>query len=71
MKNLQVATSTVVWLKAAGVRALRTFAQASIAAIGTNAVGILEVDWLGVLSIASVAAILSILTSLANIPEVN
>lgn len=57
------------WWKAAGIRALRTFAQAAIAAIGTTAL-ITEVNWLVVGSTASLAAVLSLLTSLAGLPEV-
>lgn len=60
---------TKEWFKAAGIRALRTFAQAAIAACGT-AVLLSDVNWLSVLSIAGLAALLSILTSLAGLPEV-
>lgn len=58
------------WLKAAGIRALKTFAQAAIATIGTAAV-LDEVDWVLVLSASCVAAILSLLTSVAGLPEVD
>lgn len=58
-----------IWWKAAGIRALRTFAQAAIAAIGTTAL-ITEVNWLVVGSTAALAAVLSLLTSLAGLPEV-
>lgn len=58
------------WIKAAGVRALKTFAQAAIATIGTAAV-LSEVDWVLVLSASCVAAILSLLTSVAGLPEVD
>ena len=59
------------FLRAAGIRALRTFAQAAIAMIGTTAL-ISEVPWLQVLSASLLAAILSVLTSLATgLPEVS
>lgn len=58
------------WIQAAGRRAVRTFFQAFIAAVGTTAVRFETVDWIGVLSVSSVAAILSIATSLAGLPEV-
>ena len=61
---------TKKWWKAAGIRALRTFAQAAIAAIGTTAL-ITEVNWLVVGSTALLAAVLSLLTSLAGLPEVD
>lgn len=57
------------WWKAAGIRAVKTFAQALIAGIGTGA-ALLEVNWSYALSVAAVAAILSLLTSLAGLPEV-
>lgn len=60
---------TKKWWKAAGIRALRTFAQAAIAAIGTTAL-ITEVNWLVVGSTALLSAVLSLLTSLAGLPEV-
>ena len=61
-------TFTRSWLKATLIRALRTFAQAAIAAIGTSAVTIAEVNWVGVGSTAALAAALSILTSIAAPP---
>lgn len=56
------------WIKAAGIRALRTFAQALVASIGC-AVVISEVDWLYCLSASALSAILSILMSIAGLPE--
>ena len=58
------------WAKAAGVRALKTVAQTAVALIGTNAIGITEVNWVGVASGAALAGVVSLLTSLAGIPEV-
>jgi hypothetical protein len=50
----------------AGERAYKTFAQASLAAIGTGATGLIEVDWLTVLSVSGLATVLSILTSIMS-----
>ncbi|MBE5759652.1 MAG: hypothetical protein E7332_06460 [Clostridiales bacterium] len=61
-------TNFKTWLKAAGVRALKTFAQTAAATIGTSIV-MAEVDWLMVLSASALAAILSLLTSVAGLPE--
>lgn len=57
------------WLKAAGIRAIKTIAQTAIATIGTSAV-MSEVNWKIVLSASVLAGILSLLTSLAGLPEV-
>lgn len=57
------------WFIAAGIRAIRTFAQATIAAIGTTAL-ITEVNWGIVFATGGLAAVLSLLTSLAGLPEV-
>ncbi len=58
------------WLKAAGIRAVKTFAQTAVALIGTELVGFTELDWLHIVSVAGVAAVLSLLTSIAGLPEV-
>ena len=56
------------WIKVAGIRAIKTVAQAAIATIGTSAV-LSEVDWVMVVSASVLAGILSLLTSLAGLPE--
>ena len=58
------------WFKAAGIRAVRTFAQAFVAMIPTTAVLLTEIDWVMCLSGAALAAVLSLLTSVAGLPEV-
>ena len=58
------------WIKAAGVRAIKTIAQTAIATIGTAAV-LSAVDWKIVVSASILAGILSLLTSLTGLPEVD
>lgn len=57
------------WIKAAGIRAVKTVAQTAIATIGTSA-AMGEVNWILVVSAAALSGILSILTSVAGLPEV-
>lgn len=58
------------WLRAAGVRAIKTVAQTAVATIGTGAV-FAEVDWRMVASASLLAGVLSLLTSVAGLPEIN
>ena len=61
---------TIKWLKAAGIRAVKTLAQSAIAAIGTS-VYLGQVDWRMVASIAGLSAVLSLLTSIKGLPELD
>ena len=61
--------NTIKWIKAAGIRAVKTMAQSAIGAIGA-AVTLGAVDWCIVGSTAALAGVLSLLTSVAGIPEV-
>ena len=65
MKNIV----NIDWLKAAAVRAIRTFAQ-TFASLMTVGAVISEIDWGYVASASSVAAIYSLATSIAGLPEV-
>ena len=58
------------WWKAAGIRAIKTVAQAAVATIGVSAT-MTDVDWLLVGSASLLSGILSLLTSVAGLPEVN
>ena len=56
------------WIKAAGIRAVKTVAQAAVAGIGTAA-AMGAVDWKYVLSASALAGVVSMLTSVAGLPE--
>ena len=71
LKNcvLKPSVSTEKWMKAAGIRAVKTMAQTAVAGIGTAAV-VSSVDWKLVVSSAIVSGVVSLLTSVEGIPEV-
>lgn len=60
---------TKQWIKAAGVRAVKTVAQTAVATIGTAA-ALGGVDWVMVVSASALSGVLSVLTSIAGLPEV-
>lgn len=57
------------WLRAAGVRAIKTVAQTAVSMLSGNMLGIVDVDWLSVLSVSAMAGVVSLLTSVAGLPE--
>lgn len=64
----ELKNNTKSWIKAAGIRAVKTVAQTAVATIGTSA-ALSSVDWRMVVSASILAGILSILTSIAGLPE--
>lgn len=66
---MKVTPKFYIWLRCAGIRAIKTIAQTIIASVGT-AVVLSDVDWKYIFSASILAGILSILTSIAGLPEV-
>ena len=58
------------WMRAAAVRAVRTFAEAMLAYIGTGALVLGDVSWLAALSAGALGAVTAVLLALAGLPEV-
>lgn len=63
MRNLEK------WLKSVLIKTIKTMAETAIAVIGTNVVGITEVDWLGVGSAVLLSGVVTILFNIKSIPE--
>lgn len=59
----------LMWLRAAGIRALKTMAQSALGMLSGEMLGMLDVDWVAVLSVAAMAGVASLLTSVAGLPE--
>ena len=58
------------WIRAAGIRSLKTIAQVAAAQLAVETgIGIGQIDWLMVGSVSLLAGILSLLTSIAGLPE--
>lgn len=57
------------WLKNVGIRTIKTMAEAALSLIGTNTIGITDVDWLGVGSAVLLSGVVTILFNIKSIPE--
>lgn len=58
-----------LWLKTVGIKTIKTMAETAIAVIGTNTIGITEVDWLGVLSAVALSGVVTVLVNIKAIEE--
>ena len=59
----------VMWLKFVAIRVAKTMAETALAVIGTNVIGITEVNWLGVLSACALSGVVTILFNIKSLPE--
>lgn len=59
----------IKWLKKTGIKVVKTMAETAIAVIGTNAVGITDVDWIGVGSAVLLSGLVTILFNIKELPE--
>lgn len=57
------------WIKYVAIKTIKTMAETALAVIGTNTVGITDVDWVGVLSAVALSGVVTILFNIKSIPE--
>lgn len=57
------------WIKKVGIKCLKTMAETALSLIGTNTMGVTEVDWLGVGSAMLLSGVVTILFNIKSIPE--
>lgn len=66
---MKISGKTKKWFKAAAVRTVKTMAETAIALIGTNTIGITDVDWVGLLSACALSGVVTVLTCIKGLPE--
>ena len=59
------------WLKKTSIKVLKTMAETALAVIGTNTIGITEVDWIGLLNACALSGVVTILFNIKSIPAEN
>lgn len=57
----------VKWAKVTGIKVLKTMAETALAVIGTNTIGITDVDWIGLLSACALSGVVTILFNIKSI----
>lgn len=57
------------WFKAAGIRACKTFCETAASLLCVGYIGVLDVDWITVLSASALAALIALLTCVGGLPE--
>lgn len=67
---MKITYKTKKWIKAAAIRTVKTMAETAIALIGTNTIGITDINWPGVLSACALSGVVTVLTCVKGLPEV-
>lgn len=57
------------WLRKCAIRTVKTMAETALGVIGSNAVGVTDVDWLGVISAAALAGVVTVLFNIKSISD--
>lgn len=66
---MKISDKTKKWFKAVAVRTVKTMAETALAVIGTNTIGITEVDWIGLLSACALSGVVTVLFNIKSLPE--
>ena len=66
---MKISDKTKKWIKAAAIRTVKTMAETGLAIIGTNTIGITDVDWIGLLSACALSGVVTVLTCIKGLPE--
>ena len=57
------------WLKITGIKVVKTMAETALAVIGTNTIGVTEVNWLGLFSACALSGLVTMLFNIKSLPE--
>lgn len=57
------------WIKSVAIKVVKTMAETALAVIGTNTIGITDVNWLGLLSACALSGVVTILFNIKSLPE--
>jgi hypothetical protein len=60
----------IKWFQRVGIKVIKTMAETALAVIGTGAIGIMDVNWLGLLSACALSGVVTILFNIKSLPEV-
>ncbi len=67
---IKITDKAKLWIKASCVRSVKTVAETALAVIGTNSMGVTDVDWIGLLSACALSGVITLLTCVKGLPEV-
>lgn len=69
MRDYLMKTKFIIWIKMVGVKMVKTMAETALAVIGTNTMGVTDVDWLGLLSACTLSGLVTVLFNIKSLPE--
>ena len=57
------------WIKSLGIKCIKTMSETALAIIGTNTIGITDVDWLALISACALSGVVTVLFNIKSLPE--